>query len=433
MSQYIFILGREPALSVAEIAAVARRENVAVTWQHITGRFALVEAELPADFMSQLAGTVKLAQVLGRLEPAPSAISELVQSTLTELNNEQCHFGFSWYGEGRPQWLDRVGIQIKKEWRARGQRARYVVSREPQLSSVVVTKNKLLPPEGVEFNLVPMKGELIVARTLAVQEFADWSSRDYGRPERDAKVGMLPPKLARLMVNLAQLPLGDKFFDTGNTPGPRGQEQSSARLGGTRLKQLSRSGGLLDPFCGSGTVLQEAALLGYKELWGSDNDAAGIERTTKNFAWLKERYPNITAEPTLKVCSIFDLPKRLSDRRFGAIVTEPYLGPPLTGREGRNRLAGIQTELTEFYQATIKTLSSLLAPGGQVVMVWPVLVAGQATLPLPLIETAHQAGFSLPDQLPALVPPHFRTERNILYYHRAGQYVGRELVVLRKE
>ena len=430
MSQYIFILGREPELSVAEIAAVAKREDVTLVWQHITARFALVEAELPDNFMTQLAGTVKLAQVLGRVATSPSAVGELVQATLIKLNNDQCHFGFSWYGEGRPQWLERVGIQIKKEWRAQGLRARYVVSREAQLSSVVVAKNKLLPPEGVEFALMPQAGELIVARTLAVQEFEDWSARDYGRPERDAKVGMLPPKLARLMVNLAQLPLGHQLLDTGNAPGPRGQEQRSARLGGTRLKQLSRSGGLLDPFCGSGTVLQEAAVLGYKELWGSDNDAEGIARTQKNFAWLKERYAGILAEPTLKVCSVFDLAKRLSGRRFGAIVTEPYLGPPLSGHEGRNRLAGIQTELTGFYQATIKTLAGLVQPGGQVVMVWPVLVAGQTMLTLPLIEAAHKAGFSLPDQLPAVVPPRFRNERNTLYYHRPGQYVGREIVVL---
>jgi tRNA (guanine10-N2)-dimethyltransferase len=397
MSQYIFILGREPSLSVAEIAAVAKREGLELVWQHITGRFALIEADLPAGFMLQLAGTVKLAQVLGQVEPISEAVSELVNKILTGLNNTQCHFGFSWYGEGRPKWLDRVGMEIKKDWRAQGQRARYVVSREPQLSSVVVAKNKLLPPTGVEFNLVPMKGQLLVARTLVVQEFADWSSRDYGRPERDTKVGMLPPKLARLMVNLAAQP---------------------------------KEATLLDPFCGSGTVLQEAALLGYQELWGSDNDAQGIERTQKNFAWLKERYPSLTAQPTLKVCSIFDLPKRLSDRRFGAIVTEPYLGPPLTGREGNNRLGGIQKELTEFYQASLKTLGSLLAPGGRVVMVWPVLVAGKTSLPLPLMEAAHQAGFNLVDQLPSLAPSQWRNERNTLYYHRPGQYVGREIVAL---
>ncbi|MBI5465779.1 MAG: hypothetical protein HY974_00650 [Candidatus Kerfeldbacteria bacterium] len=399
MPQYIFILGREPELSVAEIASVAQRENVSLAWQHVTGRFAQVEAELPADFMAQLAGTVKLAQVLGRLATSPSAVSELAGRTLTELNNEQCHFGFSWYGEGRPAWLERVGMQIKKAWRAQGLRARYVVSREPQLSSVVVAKNKLLPPEGVEFVLTPQAGELIVARTLAVQEFADWSQRDYGRPERDAKVGMLPPKLARLMVNLAQ---------------------------------LNRSSGLLDPFCGSGTVLQEAALLGYRELWGSDNDAAGIERTTKNFAWLKERYSNITVEPTLKVCSVFDLAKRLSGRRFGAIVTEPYLGPPLTGHESRRRLEGIRAELTDFYEATVRALAGMVDEAGRLIMVWPVLIAGGIELRLPLLELSQRTGFVLEDLLPPQVPARWRNERQLLYYYRPGQHVGREIAVLKR-
>ena len=35
-----------------------------------------------------------------------------------------------------------------------------------------------------------------------MQDFEQWGARDYGRPSRDAVRGMLPPKLARMMVNL---------------------------------------------------------------------------------------------------------------------------------------------------------------------------------------------------------------------------------------
>ncbi|NIP34812.1 MAG: methyltransferase domain-containing protein, partial [Thermoplasmata archaeon] len=58
----------------------------------------------------------------------------------------------------------------------------------------------------------------------------------------------LHPKYARAMVNLAKVPLG---------------------------------GRILDPFCGTGGVLIEAALLGYEPL-GSDIDPRMVEGSRRN-------------------------------------------------------------------------------------------------------------------------------------------------------
>ena len=88
--------------------------------------------------------------------------------------------------------------------------------------------------------------------TKAIQPIESLGERDFGRPYRDAKSGMLPPKLAMMMINLA------------------GQS-----LGAT----------ILDPFCGSGTILMEAATIGYTNLMGSDISPKAIDDTRQNFAW----------------------------------------------------------------------------------------------------------------------------------------------------
>ena len=87
-----------------------------------------------------------------------------------------------------------------------------------------------------------------LAQTEAVQPFEQFSARDFGRPGRDDLSGMLPPKLAIIMINLAQTPLNSI---------------------------------LLDPFCGSGTILSEAVLLGYTNLIGTDISEKAIADSKK--------------------------------------------------------------------------------------------------------------------------------------------------------
>ena len=43
-----------------------------------------------------------------------------------------------------------------------------------------------------------------LGQTLVVQPFKVLSKRDFGRPARDDHSGMLPPKLAQIMINLAR-------------------------------------------------------------------------------------------------------------------------------------------------------------------------------------------------------------------------------------
>ena len=66
-----------------------------------------------------------------------------------------------------------------------------------------------------------------------------------------------------------------------------------------------------------------------------------------------------------------DLGQRFARHSIGAIVTEPYLGPPLTGREGPRRIRAISSELEDLYQAALGQFVKILKPSGRVVMVFP--------------------------------------------------------------
>ncbi len=383
-------------MSVAEIAAAVSRGSLKVSWRSVTGGFVILDGQLANDFFSRLAGTVKAAEVLGEAGVGKDELVRfLVQQTAP---GERCEFGLSWHAPRAPRWLSAAGLELKKLLRERAGHVRYVVSREPALSAVVVTKNRLLPPAGYDFVVLPADDKLIVARTVWVQEFEAWSERDYGRPARDAKVGMLPPKLARIMLNLSQAP---------------------------------ERGSVLDPFCGSGTVLQEAALLGYAQLVGADTDAKGVARSKDNLAWLATKHPDIP-QPTLIASDIRSLTQALKGQTFDAIVTEPYLGPPLRGHEHEQRLRQIHGELTEFYKITLKVLSRLVRRGGRIVMVWPVIMVGRKAHPLSLMGALHETGLRIADVLPAEAPSEWRNDRGTLTYARPDARVEREIVVLER-
>ena len=260
----------------------------------------LALAEIDArKVMARLGGTIKIGEVLAETREK-NLIVEILK--ILKPADKKIIFGLSQYGLSQP----KLGAAIKKKLKERGAKARWVVSNPPvggsaiKLSSADVVLSGLLK-KGVELLLIKDKDNVFIARTLAVQEFEKYSKRDYGRPARNVKSGMLPPKLAKMMINLARVSVDKK---------------------------------IIDPFCGSGTILQEALLMGYQDVWGSDVSPKAVKDTQTNLKWLnkpfdyKERIKQIDAT-------------RLSDYfeadYFDAIIAEPYLGPPLRGGKRKEK------------------------------------------------------------------------------------------------
>jgi len=390
--KYFFVLGKNQALSLAELAAVFGQENVS-RGKLCQGGVLVMDLADPPEMHSVirgLGGTIKIGPVIDALSPEELSIDSLLPKLESVLAGRggKFRFGLSVYGKIKLNSKD-LAMGIKRYLRAQGVSSRWVTSKEPVLSSVVVSENKLTDP-GIELVFLRSGSQVLLARTEVVQPYKELSFRDYGRPARDDRSGMLPPKLAQVMINLAQAKWQDLLWD---------------------------------PFCGSGTILTEAALMGYKRLGGSDMSEQAVTDTRQNLEWTKEKFA-VGPEAVIRQTNILGLPQELKKRRIGAIVSEGYLGPQRGGFD----LARTVAELEELYTKSLEVFSRVAKPGGRVVLAWPQIKG----------EFLFASGLKLPAgiEIEKPLPEQFRflegyTARQTLLYKRPQQKVGREILVLK--
>lgn len=390
----VAILGSHPNLSIAEIVAVLGRNP-----KKIHKDIALFDGDYEdaGPLMKRLGGTQKLGVVVGCVDSwnENELAAFLAADLIAEHAEGKISYGLSVYDYGAGQArVDDIrkasgplGLTLKHKLKNEGRGARFVISKEPTLSSVVVTKNRLIE-KGAEYMLLVDEGQVTIAKTTAVQDFEDWSARDFDRPRRNAKQGMLPPKLARMMVNFV-----------GKAP------------------HVS----VYDPFCGSGTILMEAAMLGVPTLVGSDISGGAVFDTKQNLEWLTKRGVNV-GEPNLFTAKATDVLKHLAPGSVDSIVTETYLGMPRKGNESRDDILRAIEYIGHLYEESFAALRDVLKDGGTVVVASPVHFLGDEHVVPDVKSIFEKLGFaevSLGDEP--------------LVYRREGQLVGRQFFRFRKK
>ncbi len=103
---------------------------------------------------------------------------------------------------------------------------------------------------------------------------------------------------------------------------------------------------------------------------------------------------------------------------FSAIITEPYLGAPLRGREGKSFLIKQAAELKKLYLKAFQSFHALLAPSGVVVCILPAFAEDQTWIRVDCKAEIEASGFK---NIPLGEAEPF------LLYARPGQRVGREI------
>lgn len=387
--RYFFIFGNHPRIAAAELAAVLGMQDFL-----FEKTYAIIESQAELDcarLQERLGGVVKCGVVLKNTSRASFFDDAYQYIRGSAEDGEKFFFGISAYGISLPVY--ELGLSLKKRFKEDGVGSRFVVSRNAALSSVVVKTNKLLTDRGVEFVVMQTREKLMLGTTRAVQPFAEFSARDYGRPARDARSGMLPPKLARMMINLARVPSGAT---------------------------------ILDPFCGSGTILQEALLMGYTRVIGSDVSDQTIAGARYNLAWLSSIQPCISPDTArLITAPVRSLHAVLQPHSVDAIVTEPYLGPPEIGRASERGARRVISELEQLYESALTTFQRILKPRGRVVVIFPIIHEQRVSLPS-RFSSFHFA----PD--PAFGPFYDDKARGSFVYQRLDQTVRREVFVLNR-
>lgn len=387
--KYFFVLGNHPALSVAELYS----RLPIITGSYLRPDIFLAEVKESINseqFLETIGGTIKIGKIITTIENKPHTVFTTSLDFLRDYPKQgKFNFGLSSYGKLRMD-TKSVGLALKQALKNEDISCRFVVSKEKTLSSVVVEQNKLIS-SGRELVYIGDGNEVMIGATEAVQPFKKLSERDYGRPARDDRSGMLPPKLAQMMINIA----GSKQHES-----------------------------VLDPFCGSGTVLTEALLMGYTKIFGSDISPKAIEDSRHNIRWTKDMY-RLHTNPELQVIDVRQLTRNFKRDSVCAIVTETYLGP----QRGVIDIQKVSRELGALYNRALQEIFLILKKGGRAVIALPAFMSNGR----PKLLDLNIGKFKTVEIIPRNLDIHLGiTTRNSFVYGRDDQKVWREIIILEK-
>lgn len=398
MIKYFFVLGNNPSLSIAEILAIFPNY---ITCSIINREIFILELleEIDSNILiKKLGGTIKIGVVNCEVKKFnKNDILTNIQKIIRP-GEGKFKFGISYYGQFKLN-IKVLGMEIKKFLKKKEISCRWVVSREKTLSSVVVEQNKLTK-KGIEIVIIEHQNNLFIGYTEAVQDFKSLSFRDYNRPARDSHSGMLPPKLAQIMINIAKSRIDNPV--------------------------------LLDPFCGSGTILMEAMLMGIHNVVGSDISEKAVIDTRKNTEWVQDKFNVTDFKYEVYHKSATELSRVIDDNTIDVIATEPYLGP----QRGRLEIPKIKKELEILYAKSISEFKKVLKNKGRVVMLWPCFTNDLRSKNPKLIHiNPNYDGFKIVSPIAEILKTNSvirMSHRHTIVYGREGQRVWREVVVLEK-
>src|SRR5690606_38352041 len=124
-------------------------------------------------------------------------LTNTIPEHLQHIAEGKLRLGLSTYGlRVRHPEINATGLPLNKIIKAEGRPVRIVPNKSTALNSAQVLHNQLTGPTGWELIFVRKDNHTILAQTVAEQDIEAYAARHQKRPMRDAKVGMLPPKLA---------------------------------------------------------------------------------------------------------------------------------------------------------------------------------------------------------------------------------------------
>lgn len=390
MYKSLFILGRQPAIGRAELETLLGADHVGPVGGHMASDISPDEI----DF-ARIGSSIRMAKILTGLDTThwqaiARYLAESLPKHLDYLPDEgKLKLGLSVFDVPvTTGQLFRTGLELKKICKKAGRSVRLVPNTELALSSAAVLHNQLTGELGWELLLVRHGSKTWLAQTTKVQDINAYSRRDQGRPKRDARVGMLPPKLAQTIVNLAAGPL------------PATEENV-----------------VLDPFCGTGVVLQEALLMGYGA-YGTDLEPRMIDYSRQNLEWLSTH-----GKETTPVLETGDATKHDWTFPYSIVASETYLGRPLNSWPGSDALREIIGTCNVIIEKFLRNIAEQTKPEQRFCLAVPAWHGpGDKIHHLPLIDHLGNLGYN------RLRFEHAKDSE--LVYFRPEQLVARELLVI---
>lgn len=376
-------LGREARVAFAEIEALATEFNFIINTLENGVVYIEPKHNFPGvqQLVSRSGGIVRGFTLLNETEE-----EDLVELMVQKYPKEKITFGVSVINSDRS--AEGFAGAVKKLLKEKNISTRFVVPKhdEDQLNTGSLTHNDL----DCEIIVTNFKGKKRLGLTTGFQDSEAWGFFDYQKPVRDARRGMLPPKLARTMINLLGFPVENKK--------------------------------ILDPFCGLGTVSIEALRL-HAHTIAADADPNATKGTEKNLAWAKIVLQT-EKEITVMQCDAREIGKRLKTKVDG-IVCETFLGIPnnLTVAQRKEEAAQLRT----LYLDCLKGWKKILDKNARIVMAVPQFHVRDEIVSVSIENDLARLGYTLNKPLENKV---LLSQNGNLLYRREKQTVGREILIL---
>jgi tRNA G10 N-methylase Trm11 len=386
-STEVFIPGKNWKLSLAELVSVLEARNVRFEVCSFSREFFVVRIEDGGFWaVADLGGFIKIGGVtavfstervedafLRQSRDAKAHISRDVASSglidgMVEAGSGKTVFGVSVYcAENSLRPVSRriqrfVGSAVKRELAGYGRKSKFMGfakdRKRPQLSHIEVLKKNLVENKA-EVLFCVGKEQTFVATTMEVHNPFEFQKRDVGKPVQ-RKIFAIPPRLARIMINLGACTEGKVF---------------------------------LDPFCGVGTILQEA-LLAKAKVIGVDVNRWCVEAARQNLEWLKAEYSLENAEYRVLQGDVRKLSQKVGLEQVDCIATEPDLGPALRQVPTTSYARRIVGKLEPLYHGLLEEAYTVLKSSGRLVLVSPYFKTRSAKpVTMGVGEKASELGF----------------------------------------
>lgn len=422
--QSLLVLGRQPALGLAELESLYGADKL----QLVGTQAVIVDVDPCLLAFDRLGGSIKFCKVLTTLptnnwKQLEKFLVQVAPGHSQTMPEGKMTLGLSVIGlEVGLKQLEATGLTIKKAIRKTGRSVRLVPNKAPELNSAQVHHNKLTSPNGWELVFIRNGDSTVIAQTVKAQDIDAYTKRDRERPKRDSKVGMLPPKLAQILINLG----------AGELPADTLQNICDIPAGQPiPVKLLNRT--VLDPFCGTGVVLQEALLMGY-HVHGSDLDQRMYDYTVANLDWLRSWY-DYDASVSLErgdatthhwqTSAIDGHDAVRVPAHIDFVACETYLGRPFTAMPTPEILAQTMADCNLIIKKFLRNIGEQIAPGTRLCLAVPAWQTRPNQFKhLPLIDQISDLGYN------RVSFEHIRDED--LIYYRSDQIVARQLIVITK-
>ena len=383
--EYLFLLGRNKELSIAEIISYFEKENVVieVTRNKSNGIIIRTDEKINSEkIINKLGGTIAIGEILsqGDLKEISkfietneiySGVSNKPHYTLLDLAEEETH--------------TEILLLIKDKFRKEKLKAKY----QPQTGMITLQNDETIFGSPSKINRLDEKYFLLESNETYlfgklnnIYDTKESEKRDMEKPARRESLA-ISPRLSKILINLSQVKANEN---------------------------------LLDPFCGIGVILQEALIQDINAV-GIDIDTEAIQGAQKNIAWLKSNY---------KIKSKFNLYSGNSKKiqiseSINGIATEPSLGEIL--RKTPSEKDALKT-LKDFEKLMINVLNNVktkLAPNSKIAFTMPHIRVKRKRLSCDIENILEKTGLKQHSIEGIELPiPEFRKD----------QIVGREIYIL---